>query len=184
MKLVESFLNEVKVFSLSKFEDNRGFFLEKYHIERYSSFGINDIFVQDNQSRSNKDVIRGLHFTINNPQSQLMTVMSGEVFDVVVDVRVGSKTFGQHKSFILSDKGPQQIYMSNGFAHGFCVLSDTADLHYKVSKFYNHDDEFGIAWDDKDINIKWPCINPEISPRDLLHPSLNEYEKNTIKSDE
>lgn len=183
MKLVESFLNEVKVFSLSKFEDNRGFFLEKYHIERYSSFGINDNFVQDNHSRSNKDVIRGLHFTINNPQSQLMTVMSGEVFDVVVDVRVGSKTFGQHKSFILSDKGPQQIYMSNGFAHGFCVLSDTADLHYKVSKFYDHDDEFGIAWDDEDININWPSVNPEISPRDLLHPKLKDFIKSRVNND-
>lgn len=183
MRQVNNFLDEVKIFSLDKYEDNRGFFLEKYHKKKHSDFGIDDVFVQDNQSRSNKNVIRGLHFTLNNPQSQMMTVMRGEVFDVVVDLRLDSETFGQHKSFILSDEGPQQIYMPNGFAHGFCVLSDIADLHYKVSKLYNHEDEFGIAWDDEDININWPSVNPEISPRDLLHPKLKDFIKSRANND-
>ena len=177
MNLVDTFLDEVKVFSLDKYEDNRGFFLEKYHKERYLEFGIRDEFVQDNHSRSRQNVIRGLHFTVNNPQSQLMTVISGTVFDVVVDIRKDSSTFGQHKSFILSDKKPQQIYMPNGFAHGFCVLSKVADLHYKVTKFYNEGDECGIKWNDKDINIKWPIDDAEISDRDLQHSSFKDFLK-------
>ena len=166
MNLVDTFLDEVKVFSLDKYEDNRGFFLEKYHKERYLEFGIRDEFVQDNHSRSRQNVIRGLHFTVNNPQSQLMTVISGTVFDVVVDIRKDSSTFGQHKSFILSDKKPQQIYMPNGFAHGFCVLSKVADLHYKVTKFYNEGDECGIKWNDKILNITWGRKKPILSPKD------------------
>ena len=175
MNLLDTFLDEVKVFSLDKYEDNRGFFLEKYHSKRYASFDVHDIFLQDNHSRSKKNVIRGLHFTENNPQSQLMTVINGTVFDVVVDVRKESSTFGQHKSFILSDKGPQQIYMPHGFAHGFCVLSESADLHYKTSKLYKGEDERGIRWNDGDINIRWPAENPEVSPRDSKHPSLLDF---------
>lgn len=178
MNLIDTFVNVVKVFSLNKYEDNRGFFLEKYHRKRYASFEIHDEFLQDNHSRSKKDVIRGLHFTVNNPQAQLMTVINGSVFDVVVDVRKDSPAFGQHKSFILSDKGPQQIYMPHGFAHGFCVLSDVADLHYKASKFYQSGDERGILWCDEDINIRWPIDNPEISARDSMHPSLQEFLSN------
>ena len=178
MNLIDTFVDEVKVFSLNKYEDNRGFFLEKYHKKRYASFGIPDEFLQDNHSRSKKNVVRGLHFTVNNPQSQLMTVINGTVFDVVVDVRKNSPTFGQHKSFILSDKGPQQIYMPHGFAHGFCVLSEIADLHYKASKLYQGEDERGIRWNDEDINICWPVDNPEISARDSMHPSLQEFLSN------
>ncbi len=175
MILVDTFLEEIKVFNLDKYEDNRGFFLEKYHKKRYSSFGIYDDFLQDNHSRSRKDVIRGLHCTINNPQSQLMTVINGSVFDVVVDVRKNSTTFGHYKSFILSDKGPQQIYMPHGFAHGFCVLSESTDLHYKTSKLYKSEDERGIHWNDKEINISWPIESPLISFRDSMHPTLQEF---------
>ncbi len=175
MNLIDTFVDKVKVFSLNKYEDKRGFFLEKYHKERYASFGIFDDFLQDNHSRSKKNVIRGLHFTVNNPQSQLMTVINGTVFDVVVDVRKNSPTFGQHKSFILSDKGPQQIYMPHGFAHGFCVLSESADLHYKTSKLYQGEDEMGIRWNDEDINIEWPTKNPQISERDLNHLYLKDF---------
>jgi dTDP-4-dehydrorhamnose 3,5-epimerase len=175
MNLVDHFLDEVKIFSLKRFEDSRGFFLENYHKERYLDFGILDNFIQDNHSRSKKNVLRGLHFTINKPQSQLMTVISGKVFDVVVDIRPNSKNFGKFYSCILSSDGVQQIYMPNGFAHGFCVLSDRADLHYKVSKFYHHEDEKGILWCDEEINIQWPIINPIISSRDLEHPSLANF---------
>lgn len=175
MKLVDSFLDVVKVFNLKKFEDERGFFVEQFHSSRYKNFQINDRFVQDNQSRSQKNVLRGLHFTINNNQSQMMTVARGEVFDVVVDVRPNSKTFGKYKSFILSDEGPQQIYMPHGFAHGFCVLSEYADLIYKASKLYDSNDEYGILWNDEDISIDWPISNPVISDRDLMHGSLRDY---------
>ena len=177
MKLVDTFLDEVKIFSLDKFEDDRGFFLEKYHNNRYEQYGIYDNFIQDNHSRSKKNVLRGLHFTINNPQSQLMTVITGQVFDVVVDVRPNSKTFGEHASYLLCDEGPQQIFMPNGFAHGFCVISDVADLHYKVSKLYSHEDERGIIWNDKTIDINWPIKNPIISNRDLKHQTLNSFFK-------
>ena len=175
MRVVDNFLDKVFIYDLKKFEDDRGFFIEKYHKERYSEFGIDSTFVQDNQSRSIKNVLRGLHFTINNPQAQMMTVSRGKVFDVVVDVRPKSETFGNYKSFILSDEGPQQIFMPHGFAHGFCVLSEYADLIYKATKLYDPNDEFGIKWNDPDININWPIDKPIISDRDLEHPSLEEY---------
>jgi len=175
MELLNEFFNEVKIFHLEKFEDNRGFFLEKYHTKRYQKHGIDEIFVQDNHSRSYKNVLRGLHFTQNKPQSQIMTVISGKVFDVVVDIRPNSKTFGKYASCYLGDEGPQQIYMPDGFAHGFCVLSDIADLHYKVSKIYNSSHEKGIIWNDEIINVDWPITNPIISERDLNHPTLEEY---------
>lgn len=175
MEIVDNFLEKVFVFKLRKFEDERGFFIEKYHEQRYAELGIDSKFIQDNQSRSKKNVLRGLHFTINNPQAQMMTVSRGKVFDVVVDVRPKSKTFGNYKSFILSDEGPQQIFMPHGFAHGFCVLSEYADLIYKATKLYDPNDEFGIKWNDPDININWPLDKPIISDRDLEHPSLEEY---------
>tara|TARA_B100000242_G_C43049756_1_gene490348 strand:+ start:140 stop:685 length:546 start_codon:yes stop_codon:yes gene_type:complete len=175
MNLVNKFLDEVLIFNLKKYEDNRGFFLEKYHQHRYSTYGINMEFVQDSQSRSLKNVLRGLHLTINKPQSQLMTVVRGKVFDVVVDIRKNSKTFGKYKGFILSDEGPQQILIPHGFAHGFCVLSEYADLVYKTTKLYDSDDEYGIVWNDSDIGIDWPIDNPIISNRDLNHGSLNDY---------
>ena len=175
MKIIKSFLDEVIIFSLDHHADARGFFVETFQANRYVDFGIKETFVQDNQSRSLKNVLRGLHFTVNNEQSQLMTVLRGRVFDVVVDVRPHSSTFGYWKGFNLCDTGPQQIYMPHGFAHGFCVLSDFADLHYKVSKKYNHEDEAGIIWSDPSINIDWPIENPIVSDRDNKHKSLNEF---------
>jgi len=174
MKLVESFLNEVKVFSLSKFEDNRGFFLEKYHIERYSSFGINDIFVQDNHSRSYKNVLRGMHFQVKSPQAQIVTLMNGSIYDVVVDIREKSATFGEWLGVELSVNGKSQLYMPPGFAHGFFVLSDWADIHYKVSTLYNPKNESGIIWNDPEIGIKWPIDSPILSLNDEGFKSLKE----------
>lgn len=178
MKLIDSFLDKVKVFSLEKHEDSRGFFIEKFHSQRYERFGINENFKQDNYSKSKKNVIRGLHFTVNTPQSQLMTVINGKIFDVIVDMREGLPTFGQYKTFILSNEGAQQIYIPHGFAHGFCVLSDEADLHYKTNKFYKAEDERGIIWDDKNISINWPIENPKISLKDSKHPSLKDFFSN------
>ena len=123
------------------FGDERGFFMESFQLEKYKEIGIAENFVQDNHSRSKKNVLRGMHFTKTNPQSQLLTVIQGRVFDVVIDIRKNSSTFGEWFGVELSDAGLRQIYMPHGFAHGFFVLSDWADLHYKVSQTYNEKDK-------------------------------------------
>lgn len=156
------------------FEDTRGFFLESFEQERYSAMGIFETFVQENHSRSKKNVLRGLHFTRNKPQAQIVTVVRGIIFDVVVDIRKDSPTFGQWFGAELSDEGPRQIYMAHGFAHGFCVLSDYADLHYKVSQRYDPNDDGGLRWNDLDVGIEWPLNTPIISERDMNHRFLQD----------
>ena len=180
MQIIDKYFESVLVIKLDQFNDNRGFFSELYQKDRYSKLGINDLFVQDNQSRSMQNVLRGLHYTVNSHQAQLMTVLNGKVFDVVVDLRENSTYFGNYKSIILEDADIQQIYIPPGFAHGFYVHSEFADLHYKTTKFYKSEDEAGIIWNDDDINIQWPSGNPIISDRDKNHPSLNEvFKRNT-----
>jgi dTDP-4-dehydrorhamnose 3,5-epimerase len=152
------------------FGDERGFFLESYQRDRYRDAGITDDFVQDNHSRSVGGVLRGMHFQVQRPQAQIVTVMHGRIFDVAVDLRQNSKTFKQWFGVELSDRGPRQIYMAPGFAHGFCVLSDVADLHYKVSRFYDHADEGGLLWSDPEIAIAWPGQDPVVSARDAAFP--------------
>lgn len=154
------------------FRDERGFFLESFHAQRYRDIGITDAFVQDNHSRSQQGVLRGLHFQVKCPQAQIVTVMRGWVFDVAVDLRPYSATFGRWFGIELSDDRPRQIYMAPGFAHGFCVLSEFADLHYKVSGFYDHADEGGVAWNDPQIGIRWPVDAPILSNRDCSYPML------------
>jgi dTDP-4-dehydrorhamnose 3,5-epimerase len=161
------------VFEPKLISDARGFFLESFEKERYRNFGIEEDFVQDNHSRSLKHVLRGLHFTRKHPQAQILTVIRGHIFDVVVDLRSGSPTFGNWFGTELRDEGPRQIYMTHGFAHGFCVLSDYADLHYKVSQCYNPSDNEGLRWNDPEVNITWPVAIPIISDRDKSHPSLS-----------
>jgi len=162
----------VIVLEPDRFEDARGFFLESFEQERYRALGITEDFVQDNHSRSRKNVLRGLHFTRNKPQTQIVTVMRGRIFDVVVDIRKDSPTFGKWFGTELSDEGPRQIYMAHGFAHGFCVLSDWADLYYKVSQRYDPSDEGGLIWNDGEVKIDWPIKDPVISERDLGHHAL------------
>ena len=156
------------------YKDDRGFFLETYQEDIYKAAGITDEFVQDNQSRSIKGVIRGLHFQVNRPQAQIVTIMRGSVFDVGVDLRRNSPTFGKWHGVELSDVGQRQVYMAPGIAHGFCVLSDWADLHYKVSRFYDPDDECGLVWNDSEVNIDWPSITPLILQRDATYKSLSQ----------
>ena len=156
------------------FQDERGFFLESYERERYQSLGIMENFVQDNYSRSASNVLRGLHYTKEKPQAQILTVMRGKIFDVVVDIRKDSATFGKWFGMELSDEGIRQIYMPHGFAHGFCVLSEHADLHYKVSERYDSNDEGGLAWNDSDVGIQWPIDVPRVSSRDAAHPRLRD----------
>ncbi|MDB4945218.1 MAG: rfbC [Labilithrix sp.] len=156
------------------FGDARGFFLESYRRDRYVAAGITDDFVQDNQSRSAQGVLRGLHFQVKRPQAQIVTVLRGRIFDVAVDLRPGSATFGRSFGAVLSDEGPRQMCMPPGFAHGFCVLSEVADLHYKVSRYYDHADEGGLLWSDPDLAIAWPLEPASISERDAAYPRLRD----------
>jgi len=156
------------------YRDDRGFFLESFHAERYRENGIREVFVQDNHSRSEQGVLRGMHFQVSRPQAQIVTVIRGRIFDVAVDLRTDSPKFGRWLGVELSDEGPRQLYMAPGFAHGFCVLSEFADLHYKVSRLYDREDEGGVIWNDPEIGIRWPLENPIVSRRDGSYPSLRD----------
>jgi dTDP-4-dehydrorhamnose 3,5-epimerase len=152
--------------------DSRGRFFESYKKEKCLEFGIQENFVQENQSLSQKNVLRGLHYRIEPDQSKLVRVIRGEVFDVVVDIRKNSSTFGKWQSFILSESNYLQLYVPVGFAHGFCVLSDTAEFLYKVSEYYSAEKEKGIIWNDPDIGIDWPVSDPILSEKDKINPGL------------
>lgn len=159
------------------YEDERGFFLETYQQESYEKAGITDHFIQDNQSRSRKGVVRGMHFQVKRPQAQLVTVLRGRIFDVGVDLRRSSPTFGKWFGIELSDegRGPRQLYMAPGFAHGYCVLSEWVDLHYKVTRYYDPGDEGGLNWIDPDVNIDWPVsVKAQIAERDAAFPLLKQ----------
>lgn len=154
--------------------DARGFFLEMFQQELYSEIGISTPFVQDNFSRSAHGVVRGLHFQINNPQGKLVTCINGSVLDVVVDLRVDSVTFGQHYSVILDSEKRNQLWIPPGFAHGFSVLSESADFFYKCTDFYAPEDEAGIIWHDPELGIDWKIKAPKVSEKDMMLPSLRE----------
>jgi dTDP-4-dehydrorhamnose 3,5-epimerase len=162
------------------FCDDRGFFLESFHAPRYRDAGIVDMFLQDNHSRSRRCVLRGIHFQVRHPQAQIVTVIRGRVFDVAVDLRPGSASFGRWYGIELSDEGPRQLYMAPGFAHGFCVLSDFADLHYKVSRLYDRSDEGGLIWNDPDVGINWPIADPIISDRDRAYRTLRQLDPESL----
>lgn len=166
MNTTKTSLEGIVIIEPDVYEDDRGFFIETYHEQRYKDAGIKDTFVQDNHSRSYKNVLRGMHFQIKNPQAQIVTLMHGNIYDVVVDIRKNSPTFADWFGVELSVNGKRQIYMPPGFAHGFIVLSDWADIHYKVSTFYNPNNESGILWNDPDICIKWPNESPILSVKD------------------
>ena len=174
IKVKKTSLEGFLIVELETFKDDRGFFLETFQEKSYKEAGITDKFVQDNQSRSSKGVLRGMHFQVKRPQAQIVTVMRGCIFDVGVDLRQNSSTFGQWYGVELSDVGQRQVYMAPGIAHGFCVLSDLADLHYKVSRFYDPDDECGMVWNDSEVNIDWPSITPLIHQRDATYHSLSQ----------
>ncbi|MDI6619041.1 MAG: dTDP-4-dehydrorhamnose 3,5-epimerase [Clostridiales bacterium] len=159
------------------FGDSRGYFMETYNYNEFKEAGLGMIFVQDNQSKSRKGVLRGLHFQKQHPQGKLVRVISGEVFDVAVDIRKGSRTFGKWQGVILSAENKKQFYISEGFAHGFLVLSDEAEFVYKCTDFYHPEDEGGIIWNDPDIGIKWPLENIDnviLSEKDTISGGLQE----------
>jgi dTDP-4-dehydrorhamnose 3,5-epimerase len=156
------------------YADERGFFLETYSRDRYRDAGIPEEFVQDNHSRSTYGTLRGLHFQVDPGQAKLVRVSGGRVWDVVVDVRPSSSTFGHWEAFELDDEAHRQLYVPVGFAHGFCVLSPVADVAYKVSAYYDPQSERGIAWNDPAIAIRWPIADPLVSERDRSNPTLAE----------
>ena len=172
MKASQTELEGVLLIEPAVHLDSRGRFFESYEKQKYRTLGIMDDFVQDNQSLSNKNVLRGLHYRVDPEQAKLVRVVKGEVFDVVVDIRKDSSTFGKWQSFILSDSNYLQLYVPAGFAHGFCVLSDTAEFLYKVSEYYSADKEKGIIWNDPDIGIEWPISDPVLSDKDKTNPRL------------
>lgn len=165
---------EVKLVEPRVFADDRGFFLQTYHYEQYRDAGMDVRFVQDNWSRSEKGVLRGLHYQLEHAQDKLVSVLRGEVFDVAVDIRRGSPTFGKWVGAILSDQNKRQMFVPKGFAHGFCVLSDEVDFVYKCSDFYAPGDEFAIRWNDPSIAIDWPQGEFSVSAKDASAPFLKE----------
>lgn len=165
----------VYVITPKVYGDKRGYFFESYNKKDFLNAGINIDFVQDNESKSHRGVLRGLHFQKKYPQSKLVRVVKGEVFDVAVDLRKDSKTFGKYESVILSEDNQKQFLIPKGFAHGFLVLSDEAKFVYKCDDFYHPEDEGGIIYNDPDININWPFLdNIELSEKDKKHPSFKE----------
>ena len=175
MTIIETAIPEVKLIKPRRFNDDRGFFQQTYHYEQYAEAGITTRFVQDNWSHSSKGVLRGLHYQLRNPQVKLVSVLQGEVFDVAVDIRKDSPTFGKWVGEVLSAQSGNQLYVPEGFAHGFLVLSDTVDFMYKCSDFYVPGDEHGIIWNDVDIGIEWPQSGISIvSEKDTRLPGFTE----------
>ena len=173
MKVIETSIPGCVIIEPCVFGDERGFFLETFHAARYGECaGINLPFVQDNHSRSSKRVLRGLHFQKTKPQGKLVRVVSGEVYDVAVDIRANSKTFGKWEAVILSEQNKLQFWVPPGFAHGFVVLSDSADFEYKCTDFYDSTDEGSILWSDPDLGIQWPVQNPIVSAKDAVAKQL------------
>ena len=167
MKVSHTKLKGCVIIEPRVFGDDRGFFLETFQAVRYEQeAGIDLPFVQDNHSRSPRGVLRGLHFQKTKPQGKLVRVVRGEVYDVAVDIRKGSATFGEWEGVILSEENKKQFWVPPGFAHGFVVLSDTADFEYKCTDYYDPSDEMGILWNDADLNIPWPVENPILSASD------------------
>jgi dTDP-4-dehydrorhamnose 3,5-epimerase len=167
VKVRETKLKDCVIIEPDVFGDERGFFLETFQAERYAAqAGITLPFVQDNHSRSSKGVLRGLHFQKTKPQGKLVRVVKGEVYDVAVDIRDGSPTFGQWEAVILSEENKAQLWVPPGFAHGFVVLSETADFVYKCTDYYDPSDEGSILWNDPDLNIPWPIDSPSLSDKD------------------
>lgn len=176
MKVIETALPGVLLIEPRVFGDARGFFMETFQVQRYEAAGIRGPFVQDNLSFSRRGVLRGLHFQNPNPQGKLVYVLQGEVYDVAVDIRRGSPNFGCWFGCVLSGANRRQLWIPPGFAHGFCVLSDTALFAYKCTDYYNPSAEASILWDDPVIGIAWPCREPVLSAKDEVAPRLNEID--------
>ena len=174
MKFIPTALSGVVLIEPDVHRDPRGFFLETYHQEKYRKGGVPDPFVQDNHSSSVHGTLRGLHAQLNHPQGKLVRALSGEIFDVAVDLRPGSPTFGRWIGEVLSDENHRQLYVPPGFAHGFLVLSEHADVQYKCTDVYHPEDELGLLWNDPDIGVAWPLDDPLLNGKDREAPRLRD----------
>ena len=175
MKVTESGIKGVFIIEPDVYEDDRGFFMETFHIERYRKLlGINLDFVQDNISRSSKNVLRGMHFQKNYPQGKIVKASRGEILDVVVDLRKDSPTYGTWESFRLSEKNKLQVWIPPGFAHGFLVMSDSADIDYKCTEYYYPEDELCLMWNDPEVAINWTINDPILTEKDKKGLSLKD----------
>lgn len=175
MKLLSTHLDAVKLIELRSFRDERGFFVERYKESIFKEMGINEKFSQDNHSRSKPNVLRGLHFQSTPPQGKLVGVVRGRIWDVAVDLRKGSPTFGQHFGAELSDDNGRVLWIPFGFAHGFCILGEEeADVVYKVTGEFNAASDTGVRWNDPFLNISWPLKNPLVSAKDQVLPLVSE----------
>jgi dTDP-4-dehydrorhamnose 3,5-epimerase len=172
MNILPTSLKGLRIIEPNVFEDERGYFLETHHHERFQSAGLDANFVQDNLSFSKQGTLRGLHFQLTKPQTKLVQVVTGEIFDVAVDIRPESPTFGKWSGVLLSKENKRQLFIPGGFAHGFCVLSESAHVAYKCSDYYSPEDEGGILWSDPAIAIDWPVKEPTLSVKDLQYPLL------------
>ena len=180
MHITETTLPGVRLIQPKVFGDERGFFMETWNQARYAEFGIPEHFVQDNLSFSRRGVLRGLHFQHPNGQGKLVYVLQGEVFDVAVDIRLGSPTFGQVAVAILSSENKRQFYIPPGFAHGFCVTSETALFAYKCTEFYDPAAEASLLWNDPALAIDWPVDSPDLSLKDRSALSLAEFPRERL----
>lgn len=175
MNVTETVLPGVLILDPTVHGDHRGFFLESYRRDAFSELGIDYEFVQDNHSRSQLGVLRGLHFQISQPQGKLVRVTSGSVYDVAVDINPESATYGQYAGVELSEDNHRLFWVPPGYAHGFVVTSESADFQYKCTDYYNPGDEGGILWNDPDVGIDWPLGEPTLSEKDGILPTLSEY---------
>jgi dTDP-4-dehydrorhamnose 3,5-epimerase len=174
LKFINKPLPGVLLIEPMVFSDERGFFMETYHAKKYAEAGIPGPFVQDNHSNSQRGTLRGLHYQLKNPQGKLVYAVKGEILDVAVDIRKGSPHFRRWTGNLLSEQNKRQLYIPEGFAHGFCVLSETADVIYKCTDFYAPGDEYGIFWADESIDIVWPIEAPILSEKDKKNPKLDD----------
>lgn len=174
MRVIETELPGVVVIEPEVHKDERGFFLETFHGERYRRHGLPEVFVQDNHSRSVRGTLRGLHAQLRRPQGKLVRVVAGEVWDVAVDIRVGSPTFRRWVAVVLSAGNFRELYVPPGFAHGFCVLSEVAEVEYKCTDYYDPESELRLAWNDPELAIPWPVRDPILSAKDRAARTLRE----------
>ncbi len=180
MKVLPTALPEVLLIEPRLFPDRRGYFLETYQVQRYAAHGIAGPFVQDNLSFSRQGVVRGLHYQLRQPQGKLVTVLQGEIMDVVVDIRWDSPTFGKWTQTTLAAADHRQLYVPPGYAHGFAVLSETAMVLYKVTDFYLPGDEYGVLWNDPDLGIPWPLTSAILSEKDAALPALKDISRELL----
>jgi len=180
MKINTTSIEGLLILEPDVFRDERGFFLETFHEQKYEELGIESNFVQDNLSLSSKGILRGLHFQYRKPQAKLVQVLLGEVYDVAVDIRRGSPTFGKYFGIMLSQDNLYQMFIPEGFAHGYCVVSETALFAYKCSEFYSPAYEGGLLWSDPDIGIEWPISDPLLSQKDSRLPCLSAFPKDWL----